>query len=127
MTTEVGLVTEWGPSGYRRGGRIPPDQFRRYRGNAIVGDRSVQSFGVDWFSRPAQYIADVAFLLPGVKSLGISFGYLIAMTFLLPMFRLVSFCRDRRAVHRSGHCSRCGYDLRATPDRCPECGMEPSK
>jgi hypothetical protein len=44
-----------------------------------------------------------------------------AVTSLLPLGRLVQglFCRGRR---RSGLCPTCGYDVRATPARCPECG-----
>jgi hypothetical protein len=41
---------------------------------------------------------------------------------LLPALWLIRVLKSRRAI-RKGLCPQCGYDLRATPDRCPECGL----
>lgn len=49
--------------------------------------------------------------------------FLVGLSALLPARWLVL---KRRALRRQGAglCENCGYDLRATPGRCPECGRE---
>ncbi len=55
------------------------------------------------------------------SEIGIPYAYLLALFSLLPAIRLYRW-RRRRKLNRPGHCATGGYDLRATPDRCPECG-----
>ena len=46
---------------------------------------------------------------------------------VVPSYWIVVAPKRRREQKRSlaGLCVKCGYDLRATPDRCPECGAVP--
>jgi hypothetical protein len=42
----------------------------------------------------------------------------------LPLVRGAFVVARRRHRRRHGRCVRCGYDLRETPQRCPECGQD---
>jgi hypothetical protein len=54
-------------------------------------------------------------------SRSISFAVPMAVLCQLPAWRLRAWLNARRRK-RKGLCANCGYDLRATAQRCPECG-----
>jgi hypothetical protein len=90
--------------------------------------------GHDWDSPWVRFnVAGVEFAAshPGpstLRDLSIPYWLLTALTLMLPLTTTALWTR-RRARHRRrarGLCVACGYDLRATPGRCPECGAVPA-
>jgi hypothetical protein len=63
----------------------------------------------------------------GHHAIGWSFALWLPDWLLILIFSVLPFHRARVYVRHyreaaGGLCRRCGYDLRATPGRCPECG-----
>jgi hypothetical protein len=58
------------------------------------------------------------------RSLTVPLWFLLCTFGVLPLLACVRARRGwvRRGRRRRGLCTACGYDLRASPDQCPECG-----
>jgi hypothetical protein len=90
----------------------------------------------DTLRKPAPPWQDVSWDIPFVVSyerryawidfslIRISCWLVAALSVPLPLAR-IQVRRRLRERERCGLCRACGYDLRATPDRCPECGAVP--
>jgi hypothetical protein len=82
-------------------------------------------WGFAWLHEETDYFVDFAGstrMLPGHKNsrlLALPWWFLTLLFAIAPSRALRRAFRTR---HPAGHCPKCGYDLRATPDRCPECG-----
>ncbi len=81
--------------------------------------------GVQHFDRPRaikRYGGGLS-IVPGLSYLTIPYWSVVFIGALPALVRTARrFTRAGRFL--PGHCVACGYDLRATPERCPECGTE---
>jgi hypothetical protein len=78
-----------------------------------------------WLSSP-QNRAMVTSIPPArILCLNIAWAWLALPAGILPLIVASRMTLHRRRISRrrgANLCVACGYDLRATPDRCPECG-----
>ncbi|SRR5258706_2219021 len=62
------------------------------------------------------------------SAIGIPCWMLATALGLIPaLMAALRICRIWRTRLQPGLCANCGYDMRATPDRCPECGLAPAQ
>jgi hypothetical protein len=100
----------------------------------------------DWFGRRVaqQLGAEVSFwnrlgfaarrfewaqegMVSELRIIVVPYWFLLALATPLPARLLLRglSSRRRRQLAAAGRCTTCGYDLRGTPARCPECGSTP--
>ena len=118
----MGLVVSWG-------GMIKNPRSFRWRSSAAQPVRGAT--GARDSASERGYFFVVGLLTPGTPNRRVAGGTGFTLVLNYPVTALAAailpighVARARRLRKRRipGLCATCGYDLRATPDRCPECG-----
>jgi hypothetical protein len=133
----------WGVRAIDGGARV---SFLTKRFDARLADNRFQQQPGRWYVESRQPPAGVprqgtlrrftfaSIPYPGVKSLGdVNMLYMHSTGVTFPLWPLalglatgglpsILLLRRRLLRPKAGLCRACGYDLRATPGRCPECG-----
>ena len=94
--------------------RRPAGQYQSPR------DTPSQKLGFDWVIERDVPMTGTS-LVDSTVRIRVPHWLLAIALAALPAWRAVGQWR-RRHRRRRGACARCGYDLRASGDRCPECG-----
>jgi hypothetical protein len=102
-------------------------QWRHRSGNAESFDLPLDT---RWRRIGFGHIDPLQAQVRGVGGASVSFTiywvphWFVATVFALPpaIFLILSHPLRKRQRRRAGQCVRCGYDLRASTNRCPECG-----
>ena len=111
----TGVTPSWWPSS----APLSPSALQRARFFGPLRTEERYGFGVSWSVDSRTDYPGPTVTLGRERYMPIWPLALAAAVF--PVGRLAAVLR-RRLTIPPGHCRRCGYDLRATPERCPECG-----
>jgi hypothetical protein len=116
------------PTGHGSTRPVPPSVSPQ---RSLPTDRSWRFGGIERFHRlpNRQQVANGSYLFLGFDYLALPWWMPTAVAAIVPgiwLVRLPGRLRHLRRI-RNRLCPSCGYDLRATPDRCPECGTIPAR
>ena len=98
-----------------------------YRGEVICGHPARMMSPRHWqfYQREYPYVPERDWGMPRFHS-NADYVYFpvwwLSVLFAITPIALFAKHFRRRRLSRAGTCPSCGYDLRASPDRCPECG-----